>query len=64
MMMNTHNGVMMKKSFYCDKRKAQLQGRVAEQERVYDSEEKREFWTSLRCVRKEEIDGKVYKVFS
>ena len=23
-----------------------------------------EFWTSLRFVRKEEIDGKVYKVFS
>ena len=52
------------KKFYCDKRKAQLQGRVAEQERVYDSEEKREFWTSLRFVRKEEIDGKVYKVCS
>ena len=56
--------MFMKKSFYCDKRKAQLQGRVAEQERVYDSEEKREFWTSLKFVRKEVIDGKVYKVFS
>ena len=55
---------MFMNKFYCDKRKAQLQGRVAEQERVYDSEEKREFWTSLRFVRKEEIDGKVYKVFS
>tara|TARA_Y100001951_G_scaffold8844_1_gene5540 strand:+ start:287 stop:484 length:198 start_codon:yes stop_codon:yes gene_type:complete len=64
MMMNTHNGVMMKKSFYCDKRKAKLQGMVSEQERVYDSEEKREYWTSLKFVRKEEIDGKVYKVFS
>ena len=55
---------MFMKKFYCDKRKAQLQGRVAEQERVYDSEEKREFWMSLKFVRKEEIDGKVYKVFS
>ena len=56
--------MFMKKSFYCDKRKAKLQGMVSEQERVYDSEEKREYWTSLKFVRKEEIDGKVYKVFS
>ena len=54
----------MKKSFYCDKRKAKLHGMVSEQERVFDSEEKREFWTSLKFVRKEVIDGKVYKVFS
>ena len=54
----------MKKSFYCDKRKAKLQGMVSEQERMYDSEEKREYWTSLIFVRKDEIDGQVSQVFS
>ena len=54
----------MKKSFYCDKKKAKFQGRMAEQERVFDNGETVSRAPYFKVVREEEINGKVYRVFS